>query len=299
MGRLQRGCMNLRRGMSPGGSLLVVFALTALTLASATGAQARTATGAPSCPSGGTPAPGSTVTGGLEVDGICSLEDVTVYGGISVDPSPESAGFNFNLVQLSGSTIFGGIVVGEGSVAGVGVDELAGQFTVPSTVNGGIRANNALWVDSAYSTIRGHVTGSFKSLSFLCGSPENGCLAASVWCGNVLYGNMTLESGPSILILAGDPGEAFPAGQCPGNTIHGSVVLKDSNVVEPFSGEGFEFEGNNVTASVLVDHSTGEVYGNTVGGSLLCTNGTVIQPPAPGDPSGTTNAVRGADTCIN
>jgi len=38
-----------------------------------------------------------------------------------------------------------------------------------------------------------------------------------------------------------------------------------------------------------------ELGGNTIGGSLLCTNGTVIHPPPSGDTVG--NTVRGRDTC--
>jgi hypothetical protein len=108
-----------------------------------------------------------------------------------------------------------------------------------------------------------------------------------------------MQSGPSVQIFVGDPIDfAFPNDDCAGNTIHGSVFFNDSNFVRPFDGEGLELEGNSVTGSVHVDHSTGEVYGNTIGGSLLCTNGTVIHPAPPGDPSGTTNNVRGANTCF-
>jgi hypothetical protein len=44
-----------------------------------------------------------------------------------------------------------------------------------------------------------------------------------------------------------------------------------------------------------VDNRVAEVNGNTVGGSLLCTNGTVIHPLAPYDVQG--NTVRGRDAC--
>jgi len=57
---------------------------------------------ATSCPSGGPPAPGSTVDGGLDVDGVCVVDDVTVNGGITV----ESGG----RLQLTRSTVNGGIL---------------------------------------------------------------------------------------------------------------------------------------------------------------------------------------------
>jgi hypothetical protein len=39
------------------------------------------------------------------------------------------------------------------------------------------------------------------------------------------------------------------------------------------------------------------VWANTLGGSLFCTNGTVIQPPLPGDPSSANTIVGEANTC--
>ncbi|TMQ19950.1 MAG: hypothetical protein E6K82_18090, partial [Candidatus Rokuibacteriota bacterium] len=49
------------------------------------------------CPSDGTPPPGSTVNGGLDVDGLCLVADITVNGGITV----ESGGH----LQLQSSTV--------------------------------------------------------------------------------------------------------------------------------------------------------------------------------------------------
>jgi hypothetical protein len=74
--------------------------------------------------------------------------------------------------------------------------------------------------------------------------------------------------------------------------------MTDSNFARPTDGEPSEIEGNTVTGSVNLDHSTAEVYGNTVGASLLCTNGSVIHPAPPDDPSGTTNTVTGANGCF-
>src|SRR5713226_5483875 len=84
------------------------------------------------CPSGGTPAAGSTVNGGLDVDGTCIVDKVTVNGGITV----EAGGH----LQLTSSLVNGGIVVfpcGE-----LDVNATTGGAGNPtgttSTINGGI-----------------------------------------------------------------------------------------------------------------------------------------------------------------
>jgi len=79
--------------------------------------------------------------------------------------------------------------------------------------------------------------------------------------------------------------------------IHGSISVENTNFVSAHN-EPTEIEGNTVTGSVHLSHSSAEVYGNTIGGSLLCTYGSVIFPAPPGDPSGTTNAISGTDTCF-
>jgi hypothetical protein len=108
---------------------------------------------------------------------------------------------------------------------------------------------------------------------------------------------MTITGVSTGWVHIGDP---EPDEGCSGNTIHGSFSLSNSTVVCAVSlcgqPETNEFEGNTVTGSVSVNASTAEVYGNTIGGSLLCTNGTQIFPPLGLDPTG--NAVRGANTCF-
>jgi len=64
--------------------LIVVISATAALV----GARPAAAVTRNVCPSGGIPAPGTTITGGLEVDDICFLTDVTVNGGITTDPLP-------------------------------------------------------------------------------------------------------------------------------------------------------------------------------------------------------------------
>src|SRR5207245_2723846 len=54
------------------------------------------------CPSGGTPTAGTTVNGGLDVDGICIVDQVTVNGGITVEEGGH--------LQFTSGTVNGGIV---------------------------------------------------------------------------------------------------------------------------------------------------------------------------------------------
>jgi len=239
------------------------------------------------CPSGGTPAPGSTINK-LEVDGFCQIQNVTVTGGIQVDPTPASAS-DANTLVVDASHIDGGVVVGTGSSFWVGANFFTIELTHnSSTINGGIRLIGSGPFDVvADATIRGGVSAEGPNLFGL-------------WlCGSNLEGNLSLTSLATGAAFVGDPGEdTFANGDCAGNAIHGSIALTDSNFILPFNGESNEIEGNTVTGSVRVDHSTAETYGNTISGSFLCSNGAIIQPAPPGDPSGTTNAVDGANTCF-
>jgi len=56
-----------------------------------------------------------------------------------------------------------------------------------------------------------------------------------------------------------------------------------------------EVESNIIGASVLLSGSVLELNGNTINGSLRCSNGIIIVPGEPGDPQG--NTVRGSNTC--
>src|SRR5262245_62117930 len=85
-------------------------------------ASSATAVSGAKCPSGGTPTPGSTITGRLEVDGFqCKLTNVTVYGGITVDETGPGD-LPLGELVLNGSTVYGGIVVNGGSLD-VGADD--------------------------------------------------------------------------------------------------------------------------------------------------------------------------------
>jgi hypothetical protein len=277
------------------GAATALAAAAALVIAFAPSASAASA----KCPSGGTPPPGSTIRGGLEVDGgRCFLNDVTVDGGITVDPSPELSGNGFNRALIfNESTVYGGVYVGERS--GLRIDVLPPDLTLtpPSTINGGIAGDHPVFVEAALATINGGIKidgyAPFASVFGCEGDPF--CFADSPFCGNDIQGGVSIAGADATQVFIGDVGEQFYSnGDCSGNTIHGSVFLEDSNFIR-FDGEPSEIEGNTVYGSVHLDHSTAEVNENTVLGSLLCSNGTVIHPGAPPDLQG--NTVRGRDTC--
>lgn len=249
------------------------------------------------CPTGGTPAPGSTINGGLEVDGFeCKLDHVTVNGGITVDGNGTGA-FPIGYAALSGSTVNGGIVVNGGAID-IGVDDffVFNRTHEPSTITGGLRLNHPLFFTSADATIRGGATmDGQRDPTDIFGGP-----IPSQLCGNSIFGDVAVTDASHATVYIGDPGEPFYGNGafCDANTIHGSVFLTNSNFTNPNNGEGQEIEGDTVTGSVHVDHSTAEVFSNTIGGSLLCTNGSVMQPPLPGDPSSSPNTVGGVNTCF-
>ena len=277
--------------------LLVVVCVTG-----AVAAAVATPAGAAStvCPTGGTPPPGSVIRGGLEVDGFqCNLTGVTVYGGITVDANDATGTGEFPIGYLSidGSTVHGGIVVNGGGID-VGVDNFDGDNRTfsPTTIYGGLRVNHAVFYTTADATIHGGVVMD----GIRDPSTDSGLAVFSQMCATEVFGDVVVRDLDNVIrTFIGDPGEpAYANGAfCDGNTIHGSVSLINSSRVNPISHEGSEIEGNTVTGSVHVDHSVAEVWSNIVGGSLLCTNGTVIQPPLPGDPSSANNTVNGQNTC--
>jgi len=259
---------------------VAVFAFLALGIIAAPAPAAFAAQN--SCPSGGTPPPGSTVDGGLDVDGVCIVDGVTVNGGITV----EAGGH----LQLTSSTVNGGILslpCGEldvnATTLGAGV-----PTNTSSTIHGGIdiEADNICPsgafsdVDIFTAQIDGGIsmTGTFPLFFFplICGNDIHG----AVHLNNVTVVPFGLFEG-----TIGDPDSALRS--CPGNTISGSVHMSNSSV--------FAVESNSVGGSVLLSGSTLELNGNTIQGSLRCTNGTVILPGELTDPSG--NTVHGKNTC--
>jgi hypothetical protein len=285
---------SIRKWLAVGGATVAVAGMVAIFAPSASAAAAPKM----KCPSGGIPAPGSTVMGGLEVDDVCNLSAVTVYGGVTVDPLPPDFS-TFPAFGLTSGRVSGGIVVNGGSV-GLGWDPATGELTnQPVTIEGKITLNQPFIAILAGTTDRGGITtnGGYDVSQICDGEP--GCFTQPQICGNNIFGDVTIRDVNNAQVFLGDPGEQFFANaDCAGNTIHGSVFMKDTNFARQFDGEPGEIEGDTVTGSVHVDHSTAEVYGNTIGGSLLCTNASLIHPAPPGDPSGTTNTVNGTNTCF-
>lgn len=214
-----------------------------------------------SCPGAGTPAPGSTVKGGLEVDGVCSVSDVTVDGGIVV----EGGG---HLVFVD-SVARGGITVMSGGELDINHD--IGQSPVGSggRVDGGIVLTNPLDFDIWSTTVNGGIQVIGDS------TPD-----APTLCGTAVNGTVDVSNATTTGIFVGDPEDnpTFATALCPGNTINGGITF--SNV------HGGAIEGNTVAGSVALDASSVEFNGNTITGSSTCTNGTVIVPGEAPDPAG-------------
>jgi len=272
------GAMNKSRRTAGKAHVLVCVAAFALLAVGMMAVLAPAALAAQnSCPSGGTPPPGSSVNGGLEVDGTCIVNGVTVNGGITVEATGH--------LQLTSSIVNGGIVVlpcGEIDVNATtnGSGTPTGTF---ATINGGIviNAGTVCPVGSlSDADIRGalidgglSVTGAFPlALPFICGNEIR---------GGVSLNNVSTPFG----FFLGDPDA--PVFGCPGNTIHGTVHVSNST--------NLEVESNSVGGSVLLSGSILELNGNTINGSLRCTDGTVILPGEPGDTPG--NTVHGANHC--
>ena len=222
------------------------------------------------CPSVSTPSPGSTVNGGLDVDGTCIVDTVTVNGGITI----ESGGH----LQLMSSTVNGGIVTlpcGE-----IDVNALTANGTptgTTSTINGGIdiaagavcttlgaMSNADIWTAQINGGIS--ITGTYSAgdIPFICHNQIK---------GNVDVHNATVPLG----FVIGDPDEGFGS-SCIGNTISGALIMGNSSL--------FKVESNAIGGSVLLSASMLELNGNAIGGSLKCSDGTVIVPD-PGDPPNT------------
>jgi hypothetical protein len=217
------------------------------------------------CPSGGVPGPGVTVFGGLEVDGNCVLNNVTIRGGVVID----AAGH----LELENSVVYNGIVDNGGELD-LGFSFLTNTDTGnPNTVHGGIVINGASDFDIHNVTLDGglNVVGTINSGPTMCGTTVN---------GDVNINGATVV----IHILIGDP-ETEGGFTCPGNTINGSVLMSNN------TGGVIEVEGNSVTGSTtFVNDVSIEFDGNTIGGSAVC-SGTKINPPPGGEPFG--NTVKG------
>ncbi len=220
------------------------------------------------CPPGG--ASHTTFNGGLLVtgDNYCLLDHVTVNGGVTV-----VAG---STVDLENSTVTGGVRIRPGGEIEVGVSLFAGVRSL-STVRGGIRMKRPVDWDIETAHVFGgvRITGGVKLFP--------------TFCGNTVYGGMSVRDVSTAMTSIGDPGETLGGGEvtCLGNRIHGSLSIDHSATLV--------VEGNRVTGSVFLKASTLELNGNRIGGSLFCTDGTTILSGESPDPSG--NTVGGANTC--
>ena len=240
-----------------------------------------TALSAPSsCPSGGNPPPGSTVNGGLDVDGTCILDTVTVNGGITVEATGH--------LEIQNGTVNGGIVVLP-----------CGELDINATTNGaGVPTGTSSPINGGIVITAGTLcpAGSLSDADIWTAQIDGGISVTGAFpfarpfiCGNEIRGGVTLNdvSTPFGFFL-GDPDAPAPVlGTCPGNTIHGTLHVNNST--------NLEVESNIVGGSVLLSGSVLELNGNTINGSLRCSNGTIIVPGEPGDTQG--NTVRGANTC--
>jgi hypothetical protein len=180
------------------------------------------------CPSGGTPAPGSSVKRGLTVDGVCILKGVTVDGGVIV----EAAGH----LQLESSTVNGRVGVFPGGELDVNATTLgAGRPTsTTSTINGGITILNPFDVDIWTAKVDGGIA--------LSGTPN---VSFPVICGNDVNGNSSFSN----FALTGVIGVGTALGiSCGGgNIFHGSVSLTNLTVT---------MGGNTIKGDLLCTNST-------------------------------------------
>jgi len=249
------------------------------------GPTARTAPAdPPPCPSGGTPASGSTVIGGLVVDGACILNNVTAHGGILV--------LGTGGLELENCNVTDGIVVEPGGEVDVGQPLGTGTSQNPTgnpnTISGGISIDAALdFHISGATLVDGGVTvvGTVTKNPTICGSSIT---------GDVVFTDATMTG----FIAFGDSDDAepvFPTQQCTGNTITGSVDIINSKAN---LNNWFDFEQNSISGDVFVLNSTTEFGGNTVSGGATCLGSTTIINQGFATPSDIIpNVVVGNDTC--
>src|SRR5438105_2344838 len=129
------------------------IALAAVTTVIAAFTSGATAGPQNTCPPN--PPPGSTVNGGLEVTGPCSLNNVTVNGGVVIDTTGR-------LQVTNNSAIRGGITAAAGSELDVNHVLTGGAPTgTTSTIDGGIDLTSPFDYDIWTATVHGgvHVTG--------------------------------------------------------------------------------------------------------------------------------------------
>jgi hypothetical protein len=236
----------------------------------------------PPCPSGGTPASGSTVIGGLVVDGACVLNNVTVEGGIVV--------LSTGALELETCHVDDGIVVEPGAELELG-QTLGGGTHVdptgnPNAITGGIAIDGVSSFNLIGATIAGGVTvtGTIPGTATIC---DNGII------GDVVLTDATFNN--FLAFADSDDAEpVFPTKQCTTNTVEGSVHIINS---KSLTNNWLDFEQNDITGDVFVANSTTEFGGNTVGGNATCLSSTIINQGFATPTDIIPNTVAGNDTC--
>jgi hypothetical protein len=186
---------------------------------------------------GSVPAPvaGSTVKGGLEVDGTCVLDNVTVNGGVVVDSTGA-------LSQLGG-TVNGGITANGGEVDLNAATNGSGfPSGTTSTVNGGVTINGALdtdiWDTQLHGALTLNVSGGFVQI-----------------CGNNITGDSSVSGATGAIGAGGFFG-------CNGNTFRSSLSLTNSSLF---------FGGNTIGGDLLCTNTSVFVTApNTIVGTNTC-----------------------------
>ncbi len=246
------------------------------------------------CPSGGVPAPGSSVNGRLTVDGKCVLTNVTIIGGVLVTGGGH--------LTIYGSTVNGGVAVQPNGEFDSNQPPQAGGA---NAIHGGVNFDHGLDLDIKGGTVDGPVT--LNGLS----SPRRFVILSI--CDATLHGSLTIENMPASRfpfgfglgrgVQAGDPGEFDFTPDCGPNLFVGHVFILNS----PQSR--IELEGNTITGGVVVDNSRASLSGNTIFGSLSCTNGghltmydtddtrTVFSSLNTSTVVGSPNTVNGSNSC--
>jgi hypothetical protein len=181
------------------------------------------------CPSHGTPAPGSKIKGGLEVNGVCILIGVRVDGGVTVEAT--------GALSLQSSTVNGGIAVVEGgeldlnaTTSGTGV-----PTGTSSTVHGGIVVVKPFDVDFWTARVSGGITVDGTSIS-----------SFPVFCGNDVDGKARFSNFALLGTIGGGtvPLSGLP---CGGNIFNGSVSLTNLTA---------SMGGNTIRGDLLCSNST-------------------------------------------
>jgi hypothetical protein len=216
------------------------------------------------CPSGGVPTSGSTIHGGLVVDGDCTITGVIVDGGIVVEGNGH--------LTLYRSTVNGGTDVQRNGEFDSDNPPVAGGANI---LNGGVREDHAFDMDIFNSTVYGGI--------HFAGGPL-GVGYAFVVCGSTVHGDVTLEA---IGQAGTEIGDRFG---CARNTITGSVHIRNTGNIS------VELEFATIGGSVNIWNSHPAITGNTIGGSLLCHQGATLHNYDSDDTFA--NTIHGTNTCV-